>query len=245
MANLNEQLTELQTARDNIKTAIEGKGQIVTKDIRTYAEAINKIVSGGSAGTSGIKQFATEEEMQADPTAAYDDLALVYKNFLTPLTKNSVIRAITIPKQVAIEPPTASMSARWQSNDNSQYISLSYSSTSMTISTRNHESSTSDRYTYNAETSVYELTTQNTNKLEIIQFTKDLLFVDNFTSIIGDIFKINSTTPVTNNCSFNTLYLPMNITIPVENLSGSAYVYDEEGYICRTYNCKHHDIWRR
>lgn len=41
MATLNEQLAELQAARDSMKTVLEGKGQAVTKDIRTYADFID------------------------------------------------------------------------------------------------------------------------------------------------------------------------------------------------------------
>ena len=69
MATLNEQLTELQTARDNIKTAIEGKGQTVTKDIRTYAEAINNIVSGEGSGIDTSDATATAEDIILNKTA--------------------------------------------------------------------------------------------------------------------------------------------------------------------------------
>lgn len=40
MAQLNTDLETIKTARDNMKTALEGQGQTVTKDIRTYAQAI-------------------------------------------------------------------------------------------------------------------------------------------------------------------------------------------------------------
>ena len=101
MATLNEQLTELQTARDNMKVALEGKGQTVTKDIRTYAEAISNISSGGSE-TTGIKQFATEEEMQADPTAKEGDLAVVYGDSIANMTSTTETQVITFPSTVVL-----------------------------------------------------------------------------------------------------------------------------------------------
>ena len=48
MATLNEQLAELQDARDDMQLALLDKGQTVTKDIRTYATAIANISGGGS-----------------------------------------------------------------------------------------------------------------------------------------------------------------------------------------------------
>lgn len=43
MTSYEEKLNQVLQSRDDIKTAIEGKGQTVNTDIRTYAEAINKI----------------------------------------------------------------------------------------------------------------------------------------------------------------------------------------------------------
>lgn len=40
MAQLNTDLETIKTARDNMKIALEGQGQTVTKDIRTYAQVI-------------------------------------------------------------------------------------------------------------------------------------------------------------------------------------------------------------
>ena len=73
MAQINIDLETLKTARDNMKTALEEKGQTVTKDIRTYAEAISNISTGGS---SDVKLFETIEEMQEDEVS--DDDKLVY-----------------------------------------------------------------------------------------------------------------------------------------------------------------------
>ena len=48
MAQINNDLETLKTSRDDMKSALEGKGQTVTNDIRTYADAITNIESGGS-----------------------------------------------------------------------------------------------------------------------------------------------------------------------------------------------------
>jgi len=58
MAQLNEDLETLKTARDSMKTALEEKGQTVTKDIRTYATAIGNISGGGGTDTSDATAVA-------------------------------------------------------------------------------------------------------------------------------------------------------------------------------------------
>ena len=103
MATLNEQLAELQTARDNIKTALEGKGQAVTKDIRTYADAINNIVSeGGTSTNASIKLFATKAAMNADTTAEEGDLAIVYGQVLQNWDGSSAVQTFTFPQTVVL-----------------------------------------------------------------------------------------------------------------------------------------------
>ena len=51
MSNLNQDLTTLISARDSMKSALENKGQAVNTDIRTYANAISNISSGGGTTT--------------------------------------------------------------------------------------------------------------------------------------------------------------------------------------------------
>ena len=46
MAKLNDDLAEIITARNDMKSALALKGQTVTNDIRTYAEAISHIEGG-------------------------------------------------------------------------------------------------------------------------------------------------------------------------------------------------------
>lgn len=47
MAQINDDLNTLIAARNNMKTALINKGQTVTNDIRTYANAISNISGGG------------------------------------------------------------------------------------------------------------------------------------------------------------------------------------------------------
>lgn len=100
MAQLNTDLETIKTARDNMKTALEGQGQTVTKDIRTYAQAIANISGGGS---SGVKLFNTIEHMQQDQTAQEGDLAVVYRDILVPPTPGDTINAITPPSVVVFD----------------------------------------------------------------------------------------------------------------------------------------------
>lgn len=100
MAQLNTDLETIKTARDNMKTALEGQGQTVTKDIRTYAQAIANISGGGS---SDVKLFDTTEHMQQDQTAQEGDLAVVYRDILVPPTPGDTINAITPPPVVVFD----------------------------------------------------------------------------------------------------------------------------------------------
>lgn len=102
MAQLNDDLITIKSARDSIKLALEGKGQIVTKDIRTYAEAISNISGGGGSGD--IKLFATVAAMQADSSAEEGDLALVYtKGYadydgVSSFNKVKIFKNVTLPE---------------------------------------------------------------------------------------------------------------------------------------------------
>jgi len=65
MSDINEKLDLIIDARDDMKTALEGKGQVVTKDIRTYAEAVSNIESGIDTSDA----TATADEIVKDKTA--------------------------------------------------------------------------------------------------------------------------------------------------------------------------------
>ena len=99
MAQINTDLEILKTARDNMKTALEEKGQTVTKDIRTYAAAISNIPTGGG----DIKLFETVEEMQLDPSPNEGDLAVVYKEELTGVTEESEFDSCIFPNTVILD----------------------------------------------------------------------------------------------------------------------------------------------
>ena len=75
--DLNTKLNLIKSSVKDIQSSIKAKGIDVNNDIRTYAEAINKI-SGGSSQTSNIKLFSTEEEMRSSTGNKKDDLAVVY-----------------------------------------------------------------------------------------------------------------------------------------------------------------------
>lgn len=75
--DLNTKLNLIKSSVKDIQSSIKAKGIDVNNDIRTYAEAINKI-SGGSSQTSNIKLFSTEEEMRSSTGNNKDDLAVVY-----------------------------------------------------------------------------------------------------------------------------------------------------------------------
>lgn len=65
MAQLNDDLDTIKSARDSMKTALASKGQTVTKDIRTYAEAIGNI----SGGTDTSDATATAGDIASGKTA--------------------------------------------------------------------------------------------------------------------------------------------------------------------------------
>lgn len=103
MATLNEQLNELQIARDEMKTALEGKGQTVTKDVRTYAEAISVITSGGGSVEGEVKLFKTVDEMNADATAKDGDIAIVYSKDYLPLKDGETISKLKFPTTIVLD----------------------------------------------------------------------------------------------------------------------------------------------
>ena len=115
MAQLNTDLETIKTARDNMKTALEGQGQTVTKDIRTYAQAIANISGGGS---SDVKLFDTIEHMQQDPNAQDGDLAVVYREELQPVTEESEFDSCVFPNEVVLDEAfTGSISGSFRSTD--------------------------------------------------------------------------------------------------------------------------------
>ena len=104
MSILIENLRGIQTARDNMQNAFANKGVIVTKDIRTYANAITNIPSGGGGSGSGdVKLFDTVEHMQADPNPQEGDMAIVYREETQPITEDSEFDSCIFPKTVILD----------------------------------------------------------------------------------------------------------------------------------------------
>ena len=68
------------------------------EDIKTQ---IQKLPEAGSSG--GIKQFATVEEMQADPTSKEGDLAVVYRSEVQNATVDSHFQTATFPDTVVLD----------------------------------------------------------------------------------------------------------------------------------------------
>lgn len=114
MAQLNTDLETIKTARDNMKTALEGQGQTVTKDIRTYAQAIANI----SGGSGDVKLFDTIEHMQEDENPQDGDLAVVYREELQPVTEESEFDSCVFPNEVVLDEAfTGSISGSFRSTD--------------------------------------------------------------------------------------------------------------------------------
>ena len=88
--------------------------------------------SGGSTEVTGIKQFATEEEMQADETAKEGDLALVYRSEIQPLTADSVVSGLSFKSTVVLDTAITSSGSAYLMDEKQSYetqCQLRYSST--------------------------------------------------------------------------------------------------------------------
>lgn len=119
MATLEEKLSLIQQARNNIKISLENKGQTVNNDIRTYADAIDNI--SGTAEVTGAKVFETEEEMRADETAKEGDLAILYRNEIQNCSVDSQFSKCIFPETVVLPSAmTASCEVRFTTVDSSQ-----------------------------------------------------------------------------------------------------------------------------
>lgn len=98
MPSIISDLQAIQLARNNIKNALEGKGQSPTNDIRTYASLISAIPQSSSQ----IKLFNTEEELNAYTGANEDDLAIVYREETKPITANTEFSKCIFPSTVVL-----------------------------------------------------------------------------------------------------------------------------------------------
>ena len=114
MASLTENLTEIKRQKDTY---------ILPENIKidvTVFGVTGTLESGGTA-TSGIKQFATIEEMQNDTTAQEGDLAVVYREEIQNATVDSRFQVVTFPDTVVLDTALTNMvEVRYRAVDSSK-----------------------------------------------------------------------------------------------------------------------------
>lgn len=95
--NLKSNLEEIQTARDNIKTALENEGETVTNDIRTYADAIPNV---NKVKTVNNINADTNKNVQIDASNInVDDTVEIKQTVKTKLEALGIeIQNITVPE---------------------------------------------------------------------------------------------------------------------------------------------------
>ena len=117
MTQLIDDLRTIQTARDNMKLALQSKGQVVTTDIRTYANAISNISTGGGGGGTGdVKLYDSIANMRLDTNVNNGQLAIVYYNNIQGITATTQFQKCTFPQTVVLPTPVGE----------DDYISLSF-----------------------------------------------------------------------------------------------------------------------
>ena len=187
MAQLNTDLETIKTARDNMKTALEGQGQTVTKDIRTYAQAIANI----SGGSGDVKLFETVEEMQEDPNPQEGDLAVVYREELTGVTEESEFDSCTFPNTVVLdEAVTGNVGARFRQVDDGYFDGLINMSSTVFMFQGFGESS-EIRVEYESQDGITYIRTDGGEELQEFGTTiKWESWGGPFNSVIGNFMKI-------------------------------------------------------
>ena len=242
MAQINTDLEILKTARDNMKTALEEKGQTVTKDIRTYAEAISNISTGGSGD---VKLFETVEKMQQDENPQDGDLAVVYKEELINVTAESEFDSCIFPNEVVLDEAfTDNIYGRFRAvESSSSYFDGMVDMSSSSFRFDGYGESSEIRVEYESEDGITYTRTDGGDELQefgVVIKWED--YGERFNSVIGNFMKINGN-------YFNGLYkygrgiddetlLGARITeTTVEDLDGSdgytnaTYTYDVLDYV--------------
>lgn len=141
MAQLNDDLDTIKSARDSMKTALASKGQTVTKDIRTYAEAIGNISTGTD---SPIKLYNSREQMMADITEPDNEYGVVYMSRQQEAQEGDTVSSITCPANVTLDTAISSSSS-WY--DSAYDLSIQLNATSCTIRYYGNSGSTTASYT--------------------------------------------------------------------------------------------------
>lgn len=95
-----EKLTNIKTAKENLKTALEGMGLNPGNDFSSYANFAQEQLQ--PAGGNGIKLFSTIEEMNADSNPHEGDLAIVYRSEIQNMTADMEVTSITFPETVTL-----------------------------------------------------------------------------------------------------------------------------------------------
>ena len=114
MATLTENLTEIKRQKDTYILP-----ENIKKDVTVFG-VTGTLESGGTA-SSGIKQFSTIEEMQADTTAKEGDLAVVYRSEIHNATVDSKFQVATFPDTVVLDTAiTGNVEVRYRAVDSSK-----------------------------------------------------------------------------------------------------------------------------
>ena len=96
MTELEQKLRDIADEKD-LKILPEN----IKKDVQIF-DVIGTYEGSGGGTVEGIKQFATEEEMQADETAKEGDLAVVYREEIQNMTADTQTQFITFPETVVL-----------------------------------------------------------------------------------------------------------------------------------------------
>lgn len=97
-SDLNDKLNLISNARNDIKSSLINKGQLVNNDIRTYANAIYNI----SSGSGDVKLFDTISNMQNSSGNQEGDLAIVYASSQANITEDTEFQVGTFPETVVL-----------------------------------------------------------------------------------------------------------------------------------------------
>ena len=112
---------ELQTKLDTI--LLDKNTNLLPENLKKNITClgITGTYEGSGGGTvEGIKQFATQEEMQADPAAKEGDLAVVYRNEIKNATVDSKFQTATFPETVVLDTSiTDNIEVRYRAVDSS------------------------------------------------------------------------------------------------------------------------------